>query len=520
MNGRAPVTGHEGSNEHSALVNFVRVVRERWWLVLVSFVICAALTLALSLKATKQYTATAQVLIKPSNLPALIDATQQQAQDATTLARQQSDDASLVSSIPVATLVKQALHSSTPVTDLQGRVVATVQTDNDLIDISVTDADPVTAARLANAFANGLVTYLGQSAKAQLVAGRAQLQAELAKLPADDPGRPALQQGLKQVIALEAVTSGGASVLNPAQVPTSPSSPRVKRNAAVGGAVGILIGLALAFMLDLFDRRIKSSEELERLYGLSALTTVPMRRRRPVGEREAQADLEPFRILRDGLAYVSLRKETRVILVTSAVPGEGKTRVASGLAQAIAAADKAVALAEVDVHRPAVKSQFGLHANGRGLTNALVDGSSPLGLVQVIPDLPSLSVLPSGPFTPNSAELLRSPAMTKVLADLALGFEFVILDGPPLLPVADAQVLLDNPMIDAVLVVARPYLTRRDQVRGALAVLRRHPEKGIGLVINSVRESPTGYYYPGANENGDSSKRRRRFGRMAGSARH
>jgi succinoglycan biosynthesis transport protein ExoP len=485
--------GTEVSSERSALIEALRVVRERWWLILVALVVCFGITLVLAARATKQYSATASLLVRPSNLPALIDPTQAQAQDATTLAHIQSDDVSLLSSTPVAAAVKSMLHSPESVADLQGQVTATANSNNDLITVSITDASPVQAAAKANAFATALVNYLTQSAQAQLIAGQARLQNELAQLAPTDPSRASVEQGLKQVIALEAVTNGGAQVVQQASVPGTPSSPRTKRDALIGAGVGLLIGLALAFLLDLFDRRIKSIEMLERLYGLPALTSVPLRRRLP-GEREPHIDLEPFRILRDALGYVSLRERARVILVTSAVSGEGKTWAASGLARAMAAAGKTAVLIEGDVHRPALKRQLGLDANGRGLMNALVEGTNSLELVQDVPSLAALSVLPSGPFTPNSAELLRLPSMSRVLGQLAEAFDFVVIDGPPLLPVADAQVLLDNPEIDVVLVVARPYLTTREHIRGAIAVLKRHPEKGLGLVINAVRERSRGYY--------------------------
>jgi capsular exopolysaccharide synthesis family protein len=493
MTAWSSTTGAEVSSERSALVEAARVVRERWWLIAVSFVVCLVITLALALHAQKQYTASASLLIRQSNLPALVDPTQAQPQDSTTLAHLQSDDVSLISSSPVAAAVKQMLHSSESVADLQSQVVATAGTTNDLITVSITDSSAALAAAKANAFATALVNYLNNAAQAQLVSGQARLRSELAQLKPGDPGRSAVQQALKQVIALEAVTNGGASVVEPATVPSGPSSPRVKRDVAIGGAVGILIGVALAFLLDLFDRRLKSGEAIERLYGLSALTSVPLRRRL-AGDREAQIDLEPFRILRDGLSYISLRKHAQVILVTSAVSGEGKTWVASGLGRAMASAGKSVALIEGDVHRPALKRQLGLESNGRGLMNALVEGGNALDYVESSPLFPSLSVLPSGPFTPNSAELLRLPAMGRALEELAREFEFVVIDGPPLLPVADAQVLLDNAAIDVVLVAARPYLTTRDQIRRAITVLKRHPDKGIGLVINAVRERSRGYY--------------------------
>jgi polysaccharide biosynthesis transport protein len=485
--------GTDTSSERSALIDAVRVVRERWWLIAVTGVVCLVVVLALSLRAQKQYTATTQVLAKPSNLPAVIAPSQGQPTDPTTLARLQSDDASLISSTTIATAVKNALHSQESVSDLLAQVQTTVNSSDDLIGISVTDPRPALAAAKANAFAAALVNYLTQSAQAQLIAGQARLQNELAQLPATDPSRTALQQGLEQVVALEAVTNGGAQTVQQAGVPSSPSSPNTKRNAAFGIVAGVLLGLALAFLLDLFDRRIKSTEALERIYGLPALTSVPLRRRMP-GEREPHIDLEPFRILRDALGYVSLRERARVILVTSAVSGEGKTWASSGLSRAMALAGRSVVLIEGDVHRPALKRQLGIEADGRGLMNALVEGGNALDLVQDAPQAPSLSILPSGPFTPNSAELLRLPAMTRVLKQLADAYDFVVIDGPPLLPVADAQVLLDNPEVDVVLVVARPYLTTREHIRGAIAVLKRHPDKGIGLVINAVRERTRDYY--------------------------
>lgn len=479
------------TTEHSTLVNAVRVIRERWWLVLISAVVCFAITLGLSLQAQKQYTATASLLVKPSNLPAVIAPSQSEPTDPNTLARLQSDDVSLVTSSTIATAVKKALGSSESVSDLVDQVQGSADSSDDIITVSITDPDPAQAALKANAFATALVDYLTSSAQQQLVAGQAQLQNELAQLPANSPSRSAIQQGLEQVIALKAVTNGGTQVVQQAGTPATPSSPKVKQNAAIGLVAGILIGLGLAFLLDMFDRRIKSPEGLERLYGLPAIASIP--RRKP-GERESHIDLEPFRILRDALGFISLRQHPRVILVTSAVSGEGKTSVAGGLARAMAAAGKSVALIEGDVHRPALKAQLGVTSNGRGLMNALVEGGNAIELVQQSPALPSLFVLSSGPFTPNSAELLRLPAMNRVLEDLADAFDFVVIDGPPLLPVADAQVLLKNPVIDVVLVLGRPYLTTRDHVRGAVAVLGRHPEKSFGLVVNAVRERTSGYY--------------------------
>ena len=259
---------------------------------------------------------------------------------------------------------------------------------------------------------------------------------------------------------------------------------------------GLAIGLIIIFLLDLFDRRLKTEEAIEAPLrpGRADRGAEPRRRARP-GSRSSQAELEPFRILRDGLAHVSLRQDMRVVLVTSAISGEGKTRVASGLARAIAAAGKRVALVEGDVHRPAVRKEFGLASPGSG-PDERARGRWRYELADPARRATSRisAILPSGPFTPNSAELLRLPAMVEVLSGLAAAHDFVIIDGAPLLPVADSQVLLDNPMIDVVLLVARPYLTTREHIRLTMSVIARHPDKGVGLAINGVREKAHGYY--------------------------
>lgn len=480
------------ASDGSSLLAAVRVLRERWWVILVSAVVCTGVALVIAARQPKQYRATTTLLIQTSNLASLIDPTQAQTSDAAT---QQGNNLSLVQSSAVALLVKKSLHLSDSVTDLQSKVDATAVPNTNLLSVSITDESPTRAAALANAFANSLVTYLSATDRAKVAAGQAAITAQIAHLaPQDNQSRSVLEQALSRVVALRAVTNGDIQVVDPAVVPTSASSPQPKRNAAAGALVGIVLGLAFAFLLDIFDRRVKSAEELEELYRLPLLASIPNRRR-----RELDQDLEPFRILRDALTFLSDRNEARVILVTSAISGEGKTRVSSGLAQAIAVAGRRVALIEADLHRPALLRDFGVKVEARGLTNALIERVDPLSVMLQTHELPTLAILPSGPLTPNSAELLRSSAMSSVISDLTEAYEFVVLDAPPLLPVADAQVLLANPLIDSVVMVARPYLTTRQHVRSATAVLRRHPQRNIGLVLNGVHDpGATGYAYSDA----------------------
>lgn len=501
-------TGYSHGENESSLLAALRVIRDRWWLVAGPAVACLLIALALSKSSTKQYTAMATLLVRTSDLAALVDPTQVQTVDP---ARQTADTLLLLRSGAVAARVKSVLHLPDPIAALQGRVDATEAPNTDLVGISITDPSPARAAELANGFATALVQYRAQSDQAQVAAGQAQITEQLRNLtPADSSARSVLRQALKQVVALRAVTNGNVQVVDPAQTPSSPSSPNVKQDLALGALIGFVLGLALAFLFDAFDRRIKSVEEFEELYGLPALTSIPMRKRRPVGDHAAQADLEPFRILRDGLIYSTVRDESRVILVTSAVPAEGKTRVAAGLARAMAVADRKVVLVEADLHRPALRRELTFRPQNGGLIEALANGRRPAELLSSVPDVPRLSVLPSGTHAQNSAELLQSAAMASLLGELADDFEFVVLDAPPLLPVADAQALLDNPMIDVCLIVGRPYLTTRQQVRQARSILERHTELGFALAINAVKDTTSGYYYLDGGSKENRRERRQR----------
>src|SRR5262249_17388771 len=203
-----------------------------------SCVVCFGITLGLALHAQKQYTATAQLLIKPSNLPALIAPTQTQSQDSTSLSHLQSDDVSLATSGTVAALAKQRLRTSESAGDLVNQVTASADSTNDLIDIAVSDTDPNQAAAKANAFASALVDYLTASAQQQLISGQSKLQSELAQLPADAPSRSAIRQALEQVIALQAVTNGGAQVVEQAGVARGAPSPHRQRGAGGGAGRG------------------------------------------------------------------------------------------------------------------------------------------------------------------------------------------------------------------------------------------------------------------------------------------
>ena len=241
------------------------------------------------------------------------------------------------------------------------------------------------------------------------------------------------------------------------------------------------------FLLESLDRRVNSVEAFERAYRLPVLATVP-----PAAFKHRRADdrartLEPYRILRSALDFVAVTRQLDTLLITSAVPGEGKSTASIDLAHAIALAGRRVVLVELDLRQPSFSHHFALDPM-RGITTALT-GREELHdlLLQPFPQLPNFQMLPAGTLPPNPSELLGSPAVSALLADLAADDTIVVIDAPPLNPVADAQVLLNNPAIHAALIVARLGHTTRDQVQRARSILDRHMLQPVGLVVTGVR---------------------------------
>ena len=483
--------------ESQGLLRAIAVLRERWWVVLVSVVVCVVVALALTLRATKEYTATAKLLFSQNPLITEVGGTapapsaDPQADQATNLL--------LVTTGEVAAAVKQTLHSPLSVSRLLDEVSTATDQSSNIVDVSATDSSPATAALIANAFADQYAA-VSKSANLQQVLSGEQLIIQQLKALAPTPGnavtRTNLEGALQRLQAVAGVQAGNAQVVDRASVPTSPSSPNKKVNLIVALVFGLALGVGLAFLLNLLDRRLKGVDDFEDVYGTRALATIPWLRRRGAGVVDPVA-AEQFLILRNGLSVLTPpRRDARVVLVTSAAAGEGKTTVAIGLARAAAASGQTVILVETDFKRPAFRARLDLSDDAMGLSSALAAGVDPGSLLRSpVPGLPNLLVMTSGPQPPSSAALLRGPEMGRLLEQLAADADLVVLDAPPLLPVADAQALLDHTQLDAYLIVARVNFTKRDEARNVRQRLERRELNGVGLVINGVRHLAGGDYY-------------------------
>jgi len=290
-----------------------------------------------------------------------------------------------------------------------------------------------------------------------------------------------------------------------ALVPTLPVSPRFSTNAAAGAGAGIALGIVLAFALARLDRRLRSSEEVERL-GAVVLGIVPkidagakgvaaaaqgLTRDLVVAREPRSAAAECIRTVRTNLAFMSADSPIRSLVVTSGNPGEGKTTVCVSLAIAFAQSGKKVLLVDSDLRRPRLHRVFGVTL-AEGATSILV-GDKTLDEVVVQTEVPNLDLLPCGPIPPNPAELLHSGHFHDMLREALSKYDRVVFDSPPLGAVIDAAVL--SPQVDGVVVVVKAQSTTRDSLMSTLRQLKDVSAAVRGVVVNDVDISQKGYGY-------------------------
>ncbi len=289
------------------------------------------------------------------------------------------------------------------------------------------------------------------------------------------------------------------SVVEPAIIPTTPVSPRLKLNVLVAAAIGFTLAAGAAFLLEYLDDTIKTDEDVDRVLKLPILGTITriQRVREPSDHLVTMQDTyspvtEAYRVLRTNIQFSSLSNPSPQLLVTSTSPQEGKTTTACNLAITIAYAGKRVILADTDFRRPSVHRFFGL-SNQVGLTSLLLDDTLSVEEVLVETAVAGLKLMPSGPLPPNPAELLGSAPMQKRLDQMKELADVIIFDSPPVLAVADATIL--GALCSGVILIVDAGHTRSDAVRRAKETLSQLNLKVLGVVLNKLTARRAGGYY-------------------------
>jgi succinoglycan biosynthesis transport protein ExoP len=360
----------------------------------------------------------------------------------------------LVSSDRVAGDVARELGLGIPAAELAERIVATSQLDSVLIDVAVQDASPQAAATVANTVGDVFTALV------------------------DELERP-VDPDVAQAVAVR--------VVQPAAVPDEPSTMSLPLVLVLGAVLGLAAGVAAALARNALDTSVKSVEVLRAAADAANLGTIAYDAqvpRRPLtlhGDPQSPR-AEAFRQLRTNLQFVDVDHPRKVIVVTSAMPAEGKTTTTANLAIALAAAGSRVLLVEGDLRRPKVADLLGLERTV-GLTSVL-SGRLPVDEAIQAWGSGQLHVLASGPLPPNPSELLASRQMTALVDELRRAYDVVLIDSPPLLPVTDAAAVA--PATDGVLLVCRFRQTTKSQVEAAAAALRAVSAPLLGTVFTMV----------------------------------
>lgn len=506
------------------LSDYLKVVRERKWIIVLCVAAVTAAALVGSFLTTPRYKATAGVLYKQNNFDVLFNAQIFEVRD---LPRELQTGANLVKVSTVAEMVQRALDSPRAPEELLPMVEVQPEGQTNLINITASSIYAQEAADLANAFATQFVVYRRdadrmalQTASKQLEEERQQLQGE----QADAYRLNLIEENMKKLQILESMQTGGYEVVQQAEVPLSPFTPQPVRNGVLALAVGLVLGVGLAFLLEYLDRRIKDEETLEREFGLPVLASVPLvgkkwareqgqRSLAPVGFLRSHSPLlEPYRLLRSNLQYFEVDRTMRSILITSALPEEGKTITSINLGLSLAFSGSRVVILEADLRKPRLHSYLNL-GNEIGVSNVLAGThtfAESMQLVQVDEFAPpesrrstktapdsallqkNLYCVTSGPLPPNPAELVGSAKMFELIEKATDMADYVIVDTPPLLAVSDSLNLASH--VDGVIVSARMNSTTIDEAREVRTLLQRVGGRPIGVVANGVKKSRRYYY--------------------------
>jgi capsular exopolysaccharide synthesis family protein len=342
-----------------------------------------------------------------------------------------------------------------------GGLGASVIVDTQVIALTYTGADPASAARIANAVAEAFVDEIDRLA-----------------VPRSADDEPAVD----------------VSIIDRAVTPTTPITPNTTRNIVLAVLIGLLGGVGLAFVIDQLDVTIKHRDDIEAL-GLQSLGSIPRldtHGQEVYVERDSQGlGGEAFRKLRTSIGFINLESPTRTILVTSPVAQEGKTTTALNLAVAYALGGLRTVLVEADLRRPSLHRVFGM-VGTNGLTTAIV-GEVSLTDAIMQTDTRNLSVIVAGAIPPNPVELLGSDQMAGLLERLERMFDVVIVDSPPVAPVADPATLAAR--CGGVVLVVRAGKTDRRRIVDTARVLERAGGHLLGVVLNFQKPGDTPYEY-------------------------
>lgn len=444
------------------LRDYIRILHKNWIVILVLLLVGLAGGASYAYMQAPKYEASTQAYVSVRTEGA---ATGDLVQGTSFVRQMVTSYVDVIGTALVLDPVIEELNLEESSASLAKRISATTPLNTVLINITATDEDPALAARIAD-----------------------QTAASFAQAVQNDLERPDAESGASPV---------QITITDPAAEPLTPSSPNIPLFIALGGLLGLAIGIGFAVLRSVLDTRIHTLHDLELLTDRPMLGGVaydPEAKKRPliVHSDPRSPRSESFRTLRTNLQFLDVDSDSRTFVVSSAGPGEGKSTTTANLAIALAETGARVALVDGDLRLPRVAEYMAIEG-GVGLTNVLI------GQVEVADALQkwgknNLYVLPSGPIPPNPSELLGSTAMDRVLKPLEEYFDYILIDAPPLLLVTDAAVV--GKKTGGVILVAASGQTKKPELSGAIRTLETAGVNLLGFVVTMLpTKGPDSYGY-------------------------
>jgi succinoglycan biosynthesis transport protein ExoP len=535
------------TTETADLRDYLRPIWQRKWLILFVLAAVTAGTYLYYENKPNQYRSSAKIFVEASSVDRILFGGTAFRDD-----RNTQNQATLLRTTEAAENVAKKLGTGDSPGSLLASVTVTAEGGTDFVNVVATAGSAQKAADIANGFAQAFIDLRSQSVRDKAKQARTVAERELETVPqgqAFRTRRDDLRGQIGRLRVIEGIPTGGAEIVEAAQPAGSPFAPTPTKNAVFGFALALLFGVSAAFALERFDRRLKRPEDIGPAYGATLLSALPHEdESAPMldGENVLTGSFkESFRGLRTNLQLATLDRPVKSLLVTSAIPGEGKSTTTRNLALAYFEWGLNIVVVDCDLRRPNLSKLFNVKPKA-GLTQVLTGektleealtpvpvnaraletleqmarsrhagNGAPVGSSQSVErstsaggetqtngsseqSRPGITLLHAGPFPANPQAVLASRQTEEILDQLKARFDLVILDSPPLLAVSDAVPLI--PQVDGVVIVARVNQTTRDAAKRLQDLLIRSKASLIGVVANDLPQMELmggGYTYYG-----------------------
>jgi polysaccharide biosynthesis transport protein len=526
------------TDESFIIRDYLSVIWRRKWTVLVTMLVVGAAFYGFSLLQSKVFEAQAD-LIYEQQLDVANPLTGQSYTDSTQRNVELSSVNAIIQSPTMQNRASTLLEKAEqPTTGYEVRaqvaedVSGTGTQSSNVVSIFATSGDAEYSAAVAQAYADSFVSWRKERMLTQVTAAEDAVKAEIRDYPEaakESSDYVILQQRLRDLQILRATATGNFRVLVPATVPSSPIEPKPVRSALIGLALGLIIGIALAFVLEQFDTRLRLPDDIAEMLHQPILARMPRLSREQMKAdtlvtiaHPADRVSEAFRLMRSNLAFMDVDGKVKSIMVTSSLQGEGKSVTVANLAVTLALAGKKVVVIDADLRRPRQHRLFQL-SNTAGASTVVageVDLRSALQPVHVSlgenrrpADFDSwlrdgdgstmLWVLTSGPIPPNPGELVASQRFSQMVKGLRDSVDVVLVDSPAMLAVGDTAALA--PEVDGLIFLVDMEQARRPVLQSAADQLFRLPctMMGIAVRLSSGASGERYHYYARYSEDAE-----------------